>query len=308
MTTIMSGFNTSCSRSVKIHVKVPKKLIEQINNSQSTLNTNLNTCMKNYEKVETELNNSKMELQEILRRFYNDLERQKNETKAHVTRNRDMMWHIHSLIFLGIGEVFVTFVCGYICVVIKINALKRHLGNDGLSLKPNDMVTKQINSYQKVKGAGSLTRSLAVICFNETRIAFYRDLMGDITSGMETEYHRVSKKEDILHINSKIVVIFVERNDRHIILESEHEIGDLKVSCVRYIQQNGGHVIVVYCGHKESDNMGDLLCSPSLTSADRHRELRALKDDSCFLSIHKTFSQTQKNHLKTKLKKYIDSK
>lgn len=62
-----------------------------------------------------------------------------------------MMWHIHSLIFLGIGEVFVTFVCGYICVVIKINALKRHLGNDGLSLKPNDMVTKQINSYQKVK-------------------------------------------------------------------------------------------------------------------------------------------------------------
>lgn len=63
-----------------------------------------------------------------------------------------MMWHIYSLIFLGIGEVFVTFVCGYICVVIKINALKRHLGNDGLSLKPNNVVTKkQINSYQKVK-------------------------------------------------------------------------------------------------------------------------------------------------------------
>lgn len=92
MTTIMSGFNTSCSRSVKMHVKVPKKLIEQINNSQSTSNTNLNTCMKNYEKVETELNNSKMELQEILRRFYNDLERQKNETKAHVTRNRGKMY------------------------------------------------------------------------------------------------------------------------------------------------------------------------------------------------------------------------
>lgn len=34
--------------------------------------------------------------------------------------------------------------------------------------------------------------------------------------------------------------MFVERNDRHIILESEHEIGDLKVSCVRYVQQNGG--------------------------------------------------------------------
>lgn len=48
--------------------------------------------MKNYEKVETELNNSKMELQEILRRFYNDLERQKNETKAHVTRNRGKMY------------------------------------------------------------------------------------------------------------------------------------------------------------------------------------------------------------------------
>lgn len=64
----------------------------------------------------------------------------------------DMMWHIYSLIFLGIGEVFVTFVCGYICVVIKFNELKTHLGNDGLSLKPNNVVTKkQINSYQKVK-------------------------------------------------------------------------------------------------------------------------------------------------------------
>lgn len=79
----MSGFNTSYSKSVKMHVKVAI-LIKQINNSQSTLNTNLNTCMKNYEKVEIELNNSKMELQITLMRFDNELERQKNETEAHV--------------------------------------------------------------------------------------------------------------------------------------------------------------------------------------------------------------------------------
>lgn len=66
-----------------MHVKVAI-LIKQINNSQSTLNTNLNTCMKNYEKVEIELNNSKMELQITLMRFDNELERQKNETEAHV--------------------------------------------------------------------------------------------------------------------------------------------------------------------------------------------------------------------------------
>lgn len=49
-------------------------------------------CMKNYEKVEIELNNLKMELQEILRRFYNDLERQKNEIKVYVIRNRGKMY------------------------------------------------------------------------------------------------------------------------------------------------------------------------------------------------------------------------
>lgn len=38
------------------------------------------------------MNNSKMELQEILRIFDNDLERQKNETKAHVTSNRGKMY------------------------------------------------------------------------------------------------------------------------------------------------------------------------------------------------------------------------
>lgn len=77
----MSGFNTSYSKSVHVKVAI---LIKQINNSQSTLNTNLNTCMKNYEKVEIELNNSKMELQITLMRFDNELERQKNETEAHV--------------------------------------------------------------------------------------------------------------------------------------------------------------------------------------------------------------------------------
>lgn len=69
-----------------------------------------------------------------------------------------------------------------------------------------------------------------------------------------------------------------------------------------------GHVIVVYCGHKQSESIRDLLCSPNLTSADRHRELRALKDESCFLSINETFSEVQKNHLKTKLKEYLDRK
>lgn len=41
-------------------------------------------CMKNYEKVEVELNNLKMELQIILMRFDNELERQKNEIEVYV--------------------------------------------------------------------------------------------------------------------------------------------------------------------------------------------------------------------------------
>lgn len=49
-------------------------------------------CIKNYEKVEIELNNLKMELQEILRRFDNDLERQKNEIKVYVISNRGKMY------------------------------------------------------------------------------------------------------------------------------------------------------------------------------------------------------------------------
>lgn len=55
----------------------------------------------------------------------------------------DMMWYIYLLIFFGIGEVFVMFVCGYICVVIKFNELKIYLGNDGLFLKLNNVVIKK---------------------------------------------------------------------------------------------------------------------------------------------------------------------
>lgn len=64
----------------------------------------------------------------------------------------------------------------------------------------NDM----IDCRHSLQDTGNLRRSIAIICFNDTRIAFYRDLMGDITSDMETEYHRVSKKEDTLHIKSKV--------------------------------------------------------------------------------------------------------
>lgn len=47
-------------------------------------------------------------------------------------------------------------------------------------------------------------RLIVVICFNEIRILFYRDLMGDIILGMEIEYCRVLKKEDILYIKLKV--------------------------------------------------------------------------------------------------------
>lgn len=54
-----------------------------------------------------------------------------------------MLWYIYLLIFFGIGEVFVMFVCGYICVVIKFNELKIYLGNDGLFVKLNNVVIKK---------------------------------------------------------------------------------------------------------------------------------------------------------------------
>lgn len=69
-----------------------------------------------------------------------------------------------------------------------------------------------LNSYDiidcryKLQGVGSLMRLLVVICFNEIRIVFYRDLMGDIILGMEIEYYRVLKKEDILYINLKVSI------------------------------------------------------------------------------------------------------
>lgn len=301
MTSIMSELITSYSQSAKNY----SNKVEEMNERCKTLQIYLNNCTENFDKCENELRGY---IEKDFKKFTNEtllkLDKIREVKDKKNECNKDVLWY--SMILLGVGEVVVTIVL--VSILRKLNALKRLPDNEVLSKKSTGRVTRQFDSDEKLRKAGSLRKSIAIIFFNDTRRTFYRDLMGDLTTGMETEYHSVSRNEDILQIKSKIAVFFVERNDRHIILESEHEIGDLKVSCVRYIQKNGGHVIVVYCGHKESDNIGDLLCSPSLSSADRHRELRALKDDNCFLSIHKTFSQTQKNHLKTKLKEYIDSK
>lgn len=261
---------------------------EYSNEVTTNFNKILSGVYQKYSTCETENYN--------LKRFVNDtLPKFGKEQEERVTNLKNKV-HIHEVIItlLFVGVFIWTIIL--VNVKKKLNALCRQPEHRAMSLT-SAVPHGEIESHR---------RSVAIVSFSDTRKTAYIDLMKDITADVKTMYHGVSRKDDYFEIMSKVAILLVERNDRHIILESEHEIGDLKVSCVRYVQQCGGHVIVVYCGHKQSDSMGDLLCSPELTSADRHRELRALKNENCFLSINKTFSHTQKKHIQSKLKMYLD--
>ncbi|XP_061184746.1 uncharacterized protein LOC133192749 [Saccostrea echinata] len=299
----LKDISEKCEINFHITEEKMSKFDISYNSESKKLQNNYEKCMEKYNRCEMVVNKTLVESAKQIDKTMKDLETVKIKQEYDRKTQLDPELMLLSVFLLGIGE-FVVFML-LLNALKKLNALKGQSRSAEMTQNLN-AITPRTNWFRtNGKDSFELERSVAIVSFNDNRHTEHQNLMKDITANIETQSLCITKEDQALQIKSKVSVLFVERNDRHIILESEHEVGDLKVSCVRHIIKKGGKVIIVYCGHKESEDMGDNLCSEKLTSANRHEELRSLKNEGCFLSIYKAFSNKQKEHLKAKLKKYL---
>ncbi|XP_062618586.1 uncharacterized protein LOC134280176 [Saccostrea cucullata] len=112
----------------------------------------------------------------------------------------------------------------------------------------------------------------------------------------------INDNKDIrqLHtIHAKVFIVFIDFNERNIILEGDMEPVKIRKETVEYIMKTGGTPVVIYCKHMGSRTLEDrCLYSRKLTSIQYHSTLKKLALQDCVLSIDQQFSEYQISHLK----------
>nr|XP_022321632.1 uncharacterized protein LOC111123533 isoform X2 [Crassostrea virginica] len=149
-----------------------------------------------------------------------------------------------------------------------------------------------------------LKNGMSIIYFDSSAKDFYHMVL------MEVQVFESLKMDDFCLIQSfndlkdvephKFVFIFVEFNDRNIILENENlEIGDLRNQTTKVLISLGCDVFVVYCKDKGSRDLPpNSLYNTRLTSIEKHPVLFALSKKKRVMSINDRFHSYQVEHLK----------
>ncbi|XP_069115286.1 myosin heavy chain, clone 203-like isoform X2 [Argopecten irradians] len=152
----------------------------------------------------------------------------------------------------------------------------------------------------------TLTNQICVVSFYlDTNRALHMRLVESACSGSElSKVNRVSSlvsgHEKIPELpRSKIYLVFVDFNERDIILEHpEREIGDLRMTTVQGARKMGGDVFVVYVKDKGSQNLDrDHLYNERLHSIVTHPELSVLNEKQRVLTTYDEFTVFQRTHL-----------
>ncbi|XP_061184755.1 uncharacterized protein LOC133192760 [Saccostrea echinata] len=102
---------------------------------------------------------------------------------------------------------------------------------------------------------------------------------------------------------SKVILMFVDYNERNLIIEEEH--GGLKRKTLSMLQKTGAEVTVVYCYELSSKHLDEgRLFAQKLTVIDRMKELRELRERNSIFSIYDKFNPTQKEVFRSKLNNF----
>eukprot|EP00105_Crassostrea_gigas_P019156 XP_011437549.1 PREDICTED: uncharacterized protein LOC105335394 [Crassostrea gigas] len=106
------------------------------------------------------------------------------------------------------------------------------------------------------------------------------------------------KKVSSIELTSQVCLVFVDKNERNIILETEVDISKTRSDFVEnLVKQGRTHVVVIYCQHEDSHGLTTLY-NRNLGNIRKHKVLRQLQGQNRVLSINKEFSPYQSDYLK----------
>lgn len=106
------------------------------------------------------------------------------------------------------------------------------------------------------------------------------------------------KKVSSMELTSQVCLVFVDKNERNIILETEVDISKTRSDFVEnLVKQDKTQVVVIYCQHEDSQGLTTLY-NRNLGNIRKHKVLRQLQRENRVLSINKEFSSYQSDYLK----------
>ncbi|XP_078323023.1 uncharacterized protein LOC111123290 [Crassostrea virginica] len=143
-----------------------------------------------------------------------------------------------------------------------------------------------------------LKKGLLVISFHPSTQQSHRDALNAVSEFKEISPLKVlvQRSNDLTDVETrKLVIIFVDFNNRNIILEEEEaENGDLRNQTTKIFKFLKCDVFVVYCKDKGSQNLPrNNLYNPRLHSIERHPVLSELKMNNRVLTINDKFHPHQ---------------
>eukprot|EP00105_Crassostrea_gigas_P019155 XP_011437548.1 PREDICTED: uncharacterized protein LOC105335393 [Crassostrea gigas] len=145
-----------------------------------------------------------------------------------------------------------------------------------------------------------MENSVAVVSFTEENRELHLNIARTVASAFPIHPTYVGGLNNIsnFELNSKVCLVFVDKNDRHIILETDVDISTTRSNFVEgQVKRGKAHVIVVYCQHKGSRDLTTLY-NRNLGNIKQHATLRQLQRQNRVLTIDKEFSPYQTDYLR----------
>nr|XP_034324591.1 uncharacterized protein LOC117689054 [Crassostrea gigas] len=162
---------------------------------------------------------------------------------------------------------------------------------------------KSTNQQQKLDSETpelNMENSVAVVSFTEENRELHLTIARTVTSAFPIHPTYVGGLNNIsnIELNSKVCLIFVDKNERNIILETDVDISTTRSNFVEsQVKRGSTNVLIVYCQHEGSRNLTTLY-NRNLGNIKQHATLRQLQRQNRVLTIDKEFSPYQTDYLR----------
>nr|XP_022328401.1 uncharacterized protein LOC111127493 [Crassostrea virginica] len=204
-------------------------------------------------------------------------------------------------------EIFLLIV---ICIVLVLILFSNNVNRVKIANLTDifQYIKRSIPTLERTKPSKhKLENSICVVGFDEgesqrKHVEMAKDLV-ESTSRLQMKSVVVSSLESLCNIPpSKIFLMFVDYNERNIIIEDDSIKDGIRRQTLDVLQEKGAEVIVIYCWELSSARLEEgHLFAPKLASIGQSPRLRQLRDNNAIFSIYKTFNQHQKAAFQRKL-------
>lgn len=145
-----------------------------------------------------------------------------------------------------------------------------------------------------------MEKSVVIVSFSKANKQLHKVIADTVAENFKCHELLLGgvKKVSSIELTSQVCLVFVDKNERNIILETEVDISKTRSDFVEnLVKQGRTQVVVIYCQHEDSHGLTTLY-NRNLGNIKKHKVLRQLQRQNRVLSINTEFSSYQSDYIK----------